>query len=260
MDNSNFLLNYQHLQYMIMYDRLINLDFASIAVNHKYDSTVFNHAFTSKVLDKKQLKKIEEELDELDRKPAVYFEKSPKMEANEALLLKEDYKFDWEDSWMFHHGLGLEEQYENAKIVSSVPDLDEFLKTFNACYQKDDPQNPYGELGDYIDVAKRVWINLSSSGKLQYFTIFSQDIPVAVASLSNFAGIGYISNVGSLREVRGQGFGKIATLFAVQQSVTNGNTHHCLATEAGQWPNEFYQRIGFTTDFTAVGFSKKGDD
>ncbi|MBP9700192.1 hypothetical protein KBD71_02825, partial [Candidatus Woesebacteria bacterium] len=69
-------------------------------------------------------------------------------------------------------------------------------------------------------------------------------------------GHGYISNVGSLRSVRGEGFGKLVTLYAVDQSIKNRNSFHYLGTEEGHYPNVFYTRIGFETKFKAVGWSK----
>ena len=130
------------------------------------------------------------------------------------------------------------------------------MDTFNACYKKDDPQNPYGELGDYLNVARKVWSKYKRTNRLQYFVVFKGSEPVAVSTLTNFENIGYISNVGSLEKVRGEGFGKAATLFCVQESIKNGNDIHCLATEEGHYPNEFYKRIGFESRFNAIGMSK----
>ena len=73
---------------------------------------------------------------------------------------------------------------------------------------------------------------------------------------TNYQGIGYISNVGSLKDVRGQGYGKNVTLYAVEQSEVHGNTINCLATEEGAYPNEFYKRLGYKTRFTAIYFTK----
>ena len=99
--------------------------------------------------------------------------------------------------------------------------------------------------------------NTRDSGKIEYFTVYNDTGPVAVSTLTNFASIGYISNVGSLKEARGKGFGKIASLYCVARSKENGNTEHALATEEGQYPNEFYKRIGFETRFTALGYVKE---
>lgn len=92
--------------------------------------------------------------------------------------------------------------------------------------------------------------------RIEYFMVYKGNKPVAVSTLTNYGDIGYISNVGSIREVRGEGFGKAATLFCVKESIKHGNKEHCLATEEGAYPNEFYKRIGFATRFTAIGYTK----
>ena len=105
-------------------------------------------------------------------------------------------------------------------------------------------------------LARSAWFKFNDTGKIEYFIVYKGSKPVAVSTLTNFAGIGYISNVGSLREVRGEGFGKTASLYCVYISKQNGNSEHALATEEGQYPNEFYKRIGFKTRFTALGYVK----
>lgn len=84
--------------------------------------------------------------------------------------------------------------------------------------------------------------------------VYKDSRPVAFSALTNYESIGYISNAGSLKEVRGQGFGKLATLYCIDQSKKRGNTEHCLATEEGTYANKFYKRLGFKTLFTAVGY------
>ena len=258
MKNNLFLQNYQHLQYGIMYNKLVDLGFASVAWCGKYDSSFFNHAQVDSLLSKDELGKTEQMLKGLERKPAVYFENRQDLSGLVNLLAEQGYKKNWEDSWMFHSGQNIDESaFGQVKKVEDEVSLDEFLKAFDDCYQEGDPQNPYGKLGDYLDVAKDAWNKHSKSGKIEYFTIYDGEKPVAVSTLTNFAGIGYISNVGSLKEVRGKGFGKVASLYCVKQSVDNGNSEHALATEEGHYPNVFYKRIGFKTRFTALGYVKE---
>lgn len=147
-------------------------------------------------------------------------------------------------------------RFNVVRKVTNREALKIFLKTFDSCYQKDDPQNPYGELGDYLKAAKKIWHKYHKTKKIEYFLIFDGREPVAVSTFTNYNGTGYISNVGSLRKVRGRGYGKLATLYCVYQSMLNGNKRHCLATEEETYPNEFYKRIGFETIFTASGYSK----
>ena len=257
MKNSLFLDYYQHLQYGVAYSKLTDLGFASICYSNEISSPVFNLAWVNKNLVERESTRIESELKKLGRKPSIYFENTEKFDDLKRLLESLGYKKTWEDSWMFSDGKNInKDRFGQVKKVKNEDELDIFLKTFDKCYQKNDPQNPYGELGDYLVSAKTVWLNHEGSNRVEYFVVYENETPVAVSSLTNFAGIGYISNVGSFHEVRGKGFGKLATQFCIEQSKNNGNTEHCLATEEGQYPNEFYKRIGFETRFTAVGFVK----
>lgn len=158
---------------------------------------------------------------------------------------------------MFYNGKNVNTlNFSNIKKVETSEDLKIFLDTFNRCYQKNDPQNPYGELGEFLIGSEQQWQPFHESNRLEYFIAYKNDKPVATSILNNFNGIGYISGVGSLREVRGEGYGKKATLYAVYVSQQRANKLHCLATEEGTYPNEFYKRIGFETKFNALGYVK----
>ena len=260
MDNFNFLRKHQQLQYTIMFDKLIDLGFAMVGYCKGDDSSFWNLALTNQILTKKELFKVEETMQSLNRNPGVYFENRESLKPLVKFLKGKGYEFSFEDSWMFHSGRHIDvSRFGLVKKVTNETELKVFLKTFDACYQKDDPQNPYGELGDYLKVAEKVWHRHHKTNRLEYFLVYKGKKPVAVSTLTNHGSIGYISNVGSFREVRGEGFGKIASLYCVDVSKKRGNTKHCLATEEGTYPNEFYKRIGFITRFTAVAYVKKGE-
>lgn len=258
MKNFQFLEKYQLLQYTIMYNRLYDLKHSSVSIGDAYTSPFFNLAQTDTNLSLKQLDEIETIMKKESRKPTVYFENKSELGTLKRNLKGHGYLKNWEDSWMFHNGEGVDiSKFKWVKKVESRRELNLFLKTFDKCYVKDDPQNPYGELGSYLDAAKESWQRHNVSGRIEYFMVLRGRDPVAVSTLTNFAGLGYISNVGSILEVRGQGFGKIASLYCVEKSIKNENELHCLATEEGTYPNEFYKGIGFETRFTALGFVKK---
>lgn len=256
-DNYLFLKTYQGLQLSIAYDTLTDLGFAIVG-GSKLDSSVYwNNALIGQALSDRQIDIIEEFFTDLKRSPTFYYENRPNLQALSDRLKARGYKKSFEDNWVFWGSQLIDSKhFESVRKVNTKADLEVFLKTLDACYQADDPQNPYGELGDYIQSAKKAWENNHASNKIEYFVIYKDKLPVSVASLTNYKGVGYISNVGSLREVRGQGYGKAATLFCVKQSLLNDNTVHCLATEEGDYPNEFYKRIGFKSKFNAVGYTK----
>lgn len=258
MTNYEFLKKYQKLQDTVMFDALTDFGFASVGWSNTDKSSFWNLALVNDLLSKPQIEQVEEMFARQNRKSTFYFENRDDLKPLISALEQNGYKKGYEDSWQFWKGGEIDSsRFEIVKKVNSEEMLREFLTTFDMCYQKGDPQNPYGELGEYLKVAEAVWHKHNKSGRLQYFIIYKDSKPVAVSTLTNFEGIGYISNVGSLREVRGEGFGKLATLYCVSQSIKNGNQEHCLATEEGAYPNEFYKRIGFEIRFTAVGYTKE---
>ena len=243
-----------NLQNGIMYDDLINLYFGTLGYCQKDHSSFWNLILIDRTLAPKELDEGEKELITRNRKPALYFENQ---EFLSTWATEKGYKKSNDDVWMFYESADIDiKKFDLVKKVTSEDDLNIFLKTFNDCYQKDDPQNPYGELGEYLVAAEEAWHKHAKSNRLEYFLVYKNGQPVAVSTLTNHGDIGYISNVGSLRSVRGEGYGKAATLFCVQKSRDNGATTQCLTTEEGNYPNEFYKRIGFAPKFSALLYSK----
>lgn len=256
MNNSkDFLKKYLKLQSGVMFDELINLNFASIGYSKTDRTTFWNYALVNQLLSEEQLSQIKQKLNSLDRKSAIYFEENSENQDLVKFLTIKGYIKDYEDSWMFFEGEINNQGFGQVKRVETTKDLKVFLEVFDKCYLEGDPQNPYGSLGDYLKVAEQVWHKHHVTSRLEYFIAYQDKKVVAVATLNNYQGIGYISNIGSLKEVRGEGFGKLVTLYCVHISQQRGNNIHCLATEEGTYPNEFYKRIGFKTLFNGVCYS-----
>lgn len=240
-----------------MFDELINVGCAVIGYSKTDSSAFWNNALTDQVLNDEEIRKVEEIFTPINRKPTFYFEDRPTLRALSEKLESNHYKKEFADCWQFWQEKEISQKYfDSITKVTTREELNIFLEVFNTCYQKDDPQNPYGELGDYLKVSKNVWHRHYQTDRIEYYIVYKGNQPVSVSSLTNYNSIGYISNVGSLQEVRGQGYGKAATLYCVARSIEHGNTDHCLATEEGQYPNVFYQRIGFAPRFSAVGYTK----
>ncbi len=241
-----------------MFEKIVDLKFASL-VFCKGDKTMYwNWALVNSVIQREEINTIEKEMEKIQRNPVIYFESRPDMNMLMNELVDRGYKKAYADSWMFYsNDKPVETKPYRAKKVENKNSLQEFLHTFNMCYQKDDPQNPYGELGDYIKQSEIAWHEHDGKGRMEYYIAYdNKDFPVAVATLICHGGIGYIANVGSLKSVRGKGFGKFITLHCVKESKKAGNIIHCLATEDGTYPNEFYKRIGFQTKFIGIAYKK----
>lgn len=253
MNNYEFLQKYVQLQKDIMFDEIYPSDNYTVCFSKGDSHAFWNNALVDSVISEKEIEEVENKLKRLDRKPAFYFENKPKLEPLKKLLSKKGYTQEGEDSMMFHDGKNIDKsRFSEVKKVETEKDLNIFLKTFDQSYRKDDPKNPYGELGEYLNVARKVWKKHHKSNKLEYFIAYKNGTPVAVSTLTNHENIGYISNVGSILAARGEGYGKHATMYCVNKSKKNGNTLHFLATEEGTNPNTFYKTQGFKTKFTAL--------
>jgi ribosomal protein S18 acetylase RimI-like enzyme len=256
MINQELIQLFQELQYGIVFTRYIGLGFAKICYSEDDPSSYWNYAFTNQLLNSEQLLQLNNEFELLQRKPTIYFENTEDNTKLRTFLEENEFKKGFEDSWLFY---GEDEintnKFDQVKKVENVDELKTFVETFDKCYQKDDQQNPYGELGGYLNSARKAWIDYHDE-KLEYFMVFKDGEPVAVSALTSYEGMGYIANVGSLQSVRGEGFGKLATLYCVWKSKENGNKNHFLGTEDGTYPNAFYQRIGFKKKFSTLGYSR----
>lgn len=256
MNNQEFLDTVLHLLEALIFQKIIQLPDAFISYSDTDTSPFWNNALVSEVITEEELKTIEDTFEKIHRGSTIYFENKPELQELKTLVEQQGYKKIYEDSWMFFHEDTVSTTgFDKVKKIVTEEDLQVFLQTLNACYQKDDPQNPYGEIGAYLQLFEKAWHVYHEKG-IDCFVAYDGDQPVAVATLNTYKGIGYISNVGSLRSVRGKGFGKLITLSAVKASQEKGNTIHCLATEEGTYPNDFYKRIGFQTKFTAIAYSK----
>jgi hypothetical protein len=253
MSNHDFLRKYIGLQKDIMFDEVSIFNNYTLCFSKGDSHAFWNNALIGSVLSEKEIREIEDKLKELGRKPAFYFENKLELKPFQKLLVGRGYKIEGEDSAMFWDDRDIDiSKFSQVKKVETEKDLDAFIKIFDQSYRKDDPKNPYGELGEYLDVARESWRKHHELDKLEYFVAYKNDIPVAVSTLTNHEGLGYISNVGSVLGVRGEGYGKLATLYCVGQSKKNGNKETFLLTEEGTNPNSFYDSLGFKTRFTVL--------
>ncbi len=252
MTNFSLIQKYVELQTDIMFDIVTDLDYAILTHSTEDKSHYWNYALVNEVLSPLQMSGVEQRMNQSQRPPAFYFENTDKLSDLAIALKQRGYKQAGEVSWMFYTSAPIDEsKFGMVKKVENTGDLEVYLQTFNLCYQKNDPTNPYGELGEYLEAARQTWIKHHASSRVEYFLVYNGSSAVAVSALTNYQGIGYISNVGSLMSVRGQGYGKLATMYAVKQSLLQNNKTTFLLTEDGTNPNRFYTALGFETKFTA---------
>ncbi len=258
MTNSDFLKKFQQMELGVAFERIIDSPPARICYCSEYNSEYWNYAFLDHPLTQPELVTVEEEFIHLNRPSTMFFEKRPEFGAFFELLKDHQYDKKYELFWFFYEeGEINKEKFDLVRKVETEEDLKIFLQTFDASYRKDDPQDPHGELGGYLVGAERDWQKYHEEDAMEYFTVFKQDKPVAVATLVHFDNIGYISHVGSLKEVSGEGFARLATFYCVLRSKEMGNEETFMVTEEGTFAYDFYLQNGFKKRFSTLGYTKQ---
>lgn len=258
MNYFNFLQDYLRLQNTVMFVKLIRLVNSTIAYSKTDKSMYWNNALTNFLLSSEEIKQIEKIMTLLKRNPTIYFLHNSDNKTLSKKLIDNGYFRGFEDTYLFYQKQTINPQhFEDVHKIINKNELKIWLKTADNCYRKNDPQNAYGELGDFLEIAEIIWNRHHDTNRAEFFVAYKKDRPVAVSILTNYKNQGYISCVGSVKEVRGEGYGKAVTLYAVQQSKNRGQKYHYLATEEGMYPHQFYLRIGFNEVFKALGYTKK---
>lgn len=216
----------------------------------------WNYALTNHIVSNEELNYIEDFFKKRNRLPSVYFSDDEKNKPLVDFLNNKGYKISAKDSWLFWNKESPNIDSEGVIEVDDNADFEKWINTFVKSYPKDDPKNPYGEQSKFAEVLKKSWYDKKTKND-NYYLLLEDNKPVATAILTNYNKMGYISGVGSIPSVRGKGFGKKISLHCVNESIRLGNKHHFLATEKGDYPYEFYQRIGFEPQFVAYLYTKK---
>ena len=179
-----FLKSFFNFQKDITFNVLKKLDFGIFGFSKDDDSLYWNTVLLEKTISIKELKNIELLMSSFKRKPCLYFLQKDNSE-NIKLLEQENYKEAGIDQWLFFQDEKIDEnRFNQVKKVENKIDLEIFLNTFNDCYKENDPQNPYGELGDYLKTAKKAWIKNNSNNKLEYFIIYNENQKPTSSSLN----------------------------------------------------------------------------
>jgi ribosomal protein S18 acetylase RimI-like enzyme len=215
----------------------------------------WNFVFFKRNLEQKDFKKVQNFFCKKERKSSIYLFDDLKNKENESILKKECYKLITKDSYLFWDNK--KPKINDSEIIEVKTDneFNIWIKTFVKSYPKDDPKNPYGEQKQFAKLLKKRW-NENKVKNSKYFIVFKNKIPVSVGMLTSHNKQGYLSLIGSIPSVRGQGYGKKVTLYCINESFKLGNKNHYLITEKGHYPFKFYNKIGFNEKFSAYLYNK----
>jgi GNAT superfamily N-acetyltransferase len=259
--NSQFLKLYQKTLFDLAYfDNLEKIGNVQIASTGFDDSVWWNNATFDGELTDEIIAKAERYFRSINRKPIFYFAEDALNEENEKLLINKGYAQTDYEVWLEQKTPKINvDRFDQIRKVENEQDLEVFIKTIDRGYGADDPDNPYGGLGDYLSQIRESFRLHGASGKITRYIIFDEnDNPASVGSLTNYERIGYISNIATVLEKRRQGYSAALLNYLLDNSVKAGNKTHCLATEVGSVPDKIYRKVGFTEMFRAKYYTKEG--
>ena len=261
LSETDFLDHYFALQYRVSFDAIIPLQDAVFGYSRHDTSPYWNHIYLPKpTLTPDTLIGYETTCQDRDRLPAFYIVHNDKFSKCITILTKAGYTPYSEDAWMTY--APEKTVFPSVKFafnqVRTVEELDQFVELMDQCYPDNDPQNPYGNLGTYLDMTRQAWLQKSTEEELTYYTIMhiEKNKLCGVGAVILKEQMGYLCNVGTLPEERGQGVGKAAIHEGLRLIKKAGLTLACLATEHHQHPFKVYTHMGFETVFTAQIWAK----
>lgn len=260
MSNDDFLMLSQKMLYKLRYyDDLTNIGSAQIATNN-LDETIWwnNVTFSGDISDK--ILEIENYFQSRNRKTTFYFAEDGQNIEFEKILRNGSYKQTDYEVWLEVKNPTIsKDRFGQIEQIMNMEELGLFIETVDKGFSPDDPDNPYGGLGDeYLDKIRQSFDFCGADGKIKYYIIFSENNePVGVGCLTNYHNIGYISNLTVLPQFRGQGFSKVLINYLLDLSIKVGNITHCLATEVDSKPDKIYRHLGFVEMFRAKYYTKE---
>jgi 8-oxo-dGTP pyrophosphatase MutT (NUDIX family)/ribosomal protein S18 acetylase RimI-like enzyme len=258
MNGDGFLRLFQTTLYEIGYlDSLITIGDIQITTSRLDDSIYWNLAtIEGGVL--RDLPEIEKAFHSENRSTTFYLAENEQNVDLEKALTENDYSQVEYEVWLEIKNPTIDEnRFDQVEQVVSADDLEVFIKTIDGGYGSDDPENPYGSLGVYLEQIRQSAEKYGLGKKIKHYIVRDENgEPTGVGSLTNFDGIGYISNLATLPKFRGQGYSKVLVNYLLDLSVKNDNKTHCLATEYGSKPDKIYRHLGFEEMFRAKYFAE----
>lgn len=190
---------------------------------------------------------IENFLNRMDRQPCIYMINNQEIPNR----VKLNYEPCFDEVWMEYFGEDLP-MPTGAVLIENKSQEKDFIKIFTQAYQ-DGESNPWGERQEEYRIC------LEDSFRCpQYFNylIYSDNQPVAVATLGMDNDCGAIYNVGTLPAFRHHGLGQKAVQACIAKfQEKNGNILFLQTDISGDLQN-WYHGMGFEKIFSGTAYAK----
>ena len=250
----------------IFIDEEIRLGYAAVYISNIITDEFSNYAlaYSFESQTKELVHEIEKTLEEKHRKPAIYITPATlPTNLGDILVNNFGYSKSWTDAWMTFQNNAVLPDWEKTKEIVHIGDNPKLISMFGDVIRKaysgpKTPENPYGgiPMDSFIEATRAALSNPSLINKFEGYLAISDGKPVASSLLIHDDQTGYVCGVASVPEVRGKGFGKLVSQYAIKRSIHIGCKNIWLATERDSKNEEFYKRIGFQTEFVCTCYVK----
>lgn len=249
------------------YDLLNGMFFDNKEENDNYilctskimDDYFWNLAYLKNKIDNNILLEIENKLKRINCIPCMYIGKDDSsFDDNKKLLLDNGYQLKDTDVFMILKDYKNIDIKLNIKVVEKENEYNDFMKVLSSAYNdkvENSDENVYeGAVTKcYYDAIK----NSIDNGKTYHIIGYNDDdIPVSVATLNIYNGIGGINNVGTRQGYWNKGYSKQVLSFLINLFKEKGGKDLLLCTEYQSKNQTYYEKLGFKEIYVMEQFVK----
>ena len=243
----------------MFFDKKEETDSYILCTSETMDDVFWNLAYLKNKADNNIVFEIENKLKEIDRKPCMYIGRDDEFfEDNKKLLLDMNYEIEDTDVFMILNDYKNTDIKLNIKVVESEKEYNDFMKVLSSAYNdnlENSEENVYADAVTkcYYDAVK----NSIGNGKTYHIIGYNEDnIPVSVATLNIYNGIGGINNVGTRQGYWNRGYSKQVLSYLINLFKEKDGTDLLLCTEYQSKNQTYYEKLGFKEIYVMEQFVK----
>ncbi len=231
----------------LYYDKKEETDDYLLCISNIMNDYFWNLAYLKKEATDIVISNLEDKFNDLGFVPCLYLGRNDSSyEYNKKLLLSKGYRLNDTDVYMVLDNYKDVDINLNIKVVENESEYNDYMKVLSSAYN-DNIENPDENV--YADaITKDYYSSIKKSignGKAYHIIGYDGDIPVSVATLSIFNGIGGINNVGTAQGYWNRGYAKQVIAYLVKLFKELNGKDLILCTEYHTKNQTYYEKLGF---------------
>ena len=236
-----------------------------LSLSDGIEDCIWNLAINLKINTKEEFVDIWEEIKQImrskNRIPAVYVTPSSPIFERIDEIIPSEFIVAFHDMWMILDNTKSTPQYKSRLDINinevSYEKRKLFVETTMKGFKTDDPNDPYGDIGDYYrDVLLDSFDNPQNEYKVKHYMAEHNGLPVSTASVISKGNIACVNNVVTIKEYKNNGICKEVMSNVFEGLRSSGVDEVFLQTEKGSYVEKFYENFGFKTVFEGICYQE----